>query len=271
MNNMFKAAQTDAKYRSARGSLLALIFLSVVNLFSIPFMGRYWLFSAYVPHILAVTGTKDYLETGSTTFLIVCIVLGLISLVPYILCCIFSKKRVGWMIAALVLFSIETAILLLDTVVLLLMGDASFLVDAIFHVAALVAIIQGVVYGVRKNKLAAQGITADPVAPAEADAGYDADGMGDIQRALTLNRAKKLSGCAIKFKVFVNGVQVGVLTNGATLSLNVPGSGFELGVASEDSSVYALERIPAGYDALSYTTAIKMGMTKNTITLTKEA
>ena len=146
-------SQSTAKYNNMRLSLLLILVFSVINLFS-PLLDFYMLFSAYIPQMLAQIGIYLYLTEGVLAFYVIMVVLALILLVPYLLCWIFSKKKVGWMIAALIFFSIDTILFLIDLVAYLGAGDYSFILDLIFHVYALVSLAMGVKYGLdMKNEV----------------------------------------------------------------------------------------------------------------------
>ena len=123
---------------NARSSLLFIVILSIVNIFAIS-GGSYFLFSAYLPQVFIALAVY-----GDPTLVMPMIVLSVIYVFPYLLCFIFSKKRKGWMIAALVLFIIDSIFFVIDVLPLLMLGDISFLFDAIIRVYALVSLITGV-------------------------------------------------------------------------------------------------------------------------------
>ena len=131
----------------------------------------YFLFSAYIPYLLAdfgmlLTGmypSEVYGDFGSIeflgkSFLVVMLVIAAIILLVYLLCWIFSNKlRVGWMITALILFSIDTAAMLL------LNGIAvDAIVDIVFHGWVVVSLAMGIGAYNKLKKLPAEEI-ADAV------------------------------------------------------------------------------------------------------------
>ena len=139
----------EMKYTRARHSLLLVVILSIVNMFSLVFADTYYLFSSYITLSITATGGYMYLESGEAVLLIVTIALGIISLVPYLLCWIFSKKKVGWLIAALVLFALDTLLLLIDAVSML---EATFILDLVIHILVVVELVIAVKYGMNKKK-----------------------------------------------------------------------------------------------------------------------
>ena len=92
-------------YQAARGNLLLMLIFSAVNVAFAAFgVDIYFLFSDYLAYMLALTGRVFLEHTDEGLYLAVGLAFAVLVLVPYLLCWIFSKKRRGWMIAALVLF-----------------------------------------------------------------------------------------------------------------------------------------------------------------------
>lgn len=140
----------EQKYRVARGSLLIVVILSIINLFSLIFTQSYFLFSSYITLMLGATGAEIYAEAnGDALVLVVVVVLGIISVLPYLACWIFSKKKVGWLIAALALFAFDTLLLLIDTITAL---DGTFIIDLAIHGYFIYEMVVAVKYGLKKKK-----------------------------------------------------------------------------------------------------------------------
>ena len=103
-------------YQAARGNLLLMLIFSAVNVAFAAFgVDIYFLFSDYLAYMLALTGRVFLEYTDEGLYLAVGLASAVLVLVPYLLCWIFSKKRRGWMIAALVLFAVDTGALVVDT------------------------------------------------------------------------------------------------------------------------------------------------------------
>ena len=96
------------KYDRARNNLLAMILLTLLNLVLLVLeTDSMFLFSASVPYILMVLGIySEFLP-----LLVFCAVIAAIAMVLYFLCWLLSKKRPGWMIVALVLFILDTVLM----------------------------------------------------------------------------------------------------------------------------------------------------------------
>lgn len=265
----------DAKYKNMRISLLLIVVMSIVNLFSVMLLESYFLFSAYLTQLLAFTGYSLYLETEKILFPILMGVIGLISVVPYLLCWIFSKKHVGWMIGALVLFSLDSLLFLPDFLVFLLEGDISMLLDLAIRIYALVSLAMGVSYGIKAKKDAERAEEAVPtMGEALATDGTDyapafESATPDVERTVTVTRKKSLVGCAIPIVLYVNGKEVCRLKNGETQSFTVGSNAFELGAQLSNSLGAGSTMAPTGTDALAYQAAIKSGMMTSHVVLTQ--
>ena len=144
----------EIKYKHARLILLLVVLFTGLNLFSATFTDTYFLFSATVPMIFPIIGASLAEELGNNLYLYAMLGVGVLLVVPYLLCWIFSKKRVGWMIASLIFFS-------LDCVLLLLSFDFSMIMDILFHGIVMFYLITGVMTGLKLKDLPAE----DPLAP----------------------------------------------------------------------------------------------------------
>ena len=148
----------ESRYNSARANLLLVTILTLVNVVLLAVDASFYFpFSASFPYYV-ITGARMlcgmypeefYVELAELTgepvmteffpsaVFYVALVIGVILIAVFSLCWLLSKKKVGWMIAALVLF-------ILDTLYLLSMGLAiDMLIDLLFHVWVLVSVISG--------------------------------------------------------------------------------------------------------------------------------
>ena len=159
---MAKQAPTRQKlqqrYATARVNLLLMMIFTVVNIVLLftP-MDLMMLFSAAVPYYGVAFGI--FVEVPA--FLIFTLVVAAVILVLYLLCWIFSKKHVAWMIVALVLFAIDTLMLIPATLLLL---ETPPILDFVFHALVLYYLILGTVSGCKLKKLPAE--TAEEAAQA---------------------------------------------------------------------------------------------------------
>ena len=143
-------AAAERKFALARNSMIGLLLLSVINIVSaLASSDYYFLFSAFVPYIIALFGVEFALEFGNT----VLVVMGAVSvalLVPYLLSWIFSKKKYGWLVVALVYFVLDTVCMLLF---LLLFGDFTSIIDIFFHAWVIYELVVGVKAGIALKTL----------------------------------------------------------------------------------------------------------------------
>ena len=135
---------------NGRYSLLLIVILTVVNLImTILDTDTYFLFSASVPYYLVfvgmgiengfVNGAWDVRGTLTYTGLVIALVIVAV----YLLCWLLSKKRAGWLTAALVLFIIDTVALVVITFALY-DNPVGKLVDFLLHIWAIVELVQAV-------------------------------------------------------------------------------------------------------------------------------
>ena len=145
----------EKRFNSSRHNILLVIVFTLINIvFVVANTDTYFLFSAHIPYILAVLGMyfggkyhAEYYEGElvdpqgvGTAILVVFLAIAVIILVLYLLCWIFSKKnKMGWMIFALVLFSIDTAGMLLLSGIQL-----DGILDIVFHVWVIVSLSMGI-------------------------------------------------------------------------------------------------------------------------------
>lgn len=149
----------NQRYKLARNNLLLIILFTLINCsFALFGGGTYFLFSAFIPYMLVVTGMdlsgkfpeEYYLEVYGDSpenlnlfgngFLIVMVALAAIGLALYFLAWILSKNhKVGWLIFALVFFSMDTA------ATFLIAGfDFTMIVDYVFHAWVIFELARGI-------------------------------------------------------------------------------------------------------------------------------
>lgn len=138
-------------YRKGRSNLLMMIGLTVVNIILIYANANLsFPFSATFPQLSILFGNVYFEEYGLQIFAIVGVIISIISLGIYFICYYFSKNHYGFMITALVLFSIDLLILLFWTIGAL---DMSYLIDIAFHAWVLYYLIIGTRAGAMLRKL----------------------------------------------------------------------------------------------------------------------
>ncbi len=160
MNTKVKAqltrADVEGKYINARRNLLLMMILTVVNIIVLSIgSDTMLLFSATVPYVASIFA----IEFGAST--IVSILIGLVLIVPYLLSWIFSKKRWGWMIVALIFFAIDTLLML--GVYGLGGGLENAIFDIVIHIWVMYYLIIGVKYGAMLKKMPIEEIVTEEV------------------------------------------------------------------------------------------------------------
>lgn len=126
------------KEKAGRNNLLLAILLTIVNIAL--FLGgseMMLLFSISVPYYAvifgAILGGEDMVVTGC--------VIAAVMLAVYFVCWLLSKKRTGWLIAALVLMIVDTIALI---AFYLLASEISGILDFVFHAMIIYYLIVGV-------------------------------------------------------------------------------------------------------------------------------
>lgn len=152
-NNAKRQATPQTKYATlGRSSLITIVIFSIINMISLPLTNSYYLFSAYFPFYCSAIGTEFYLNDGSVAMLLLFSAVGLLLLVPYILCYAFAPRHVGWMIGATIIFCIETLFAVGDALLMLSSGSGSMIADCFIHIAVSVMLIIASVCGVRRSR-----------------------------------------------------------------------------------------------------------------------
>lgn len=135
------------KYKNARTYLLIIILFTVLNVvLLITGSDTMMLFSISVPYYAVVMGYF----MGEQTMLVTGCVIAAVMLVVYLLCWIFSKKRTGWLVAALVLFIVDTLVM---GGMYLLASEASGIMDVLIHALVLYYLIVGIHSAAKLKKM----------------------------------------------------------------------------------------------------------------------
>lgn len=142
---------------SGRHSLLLILIFTLVNLVQLLLdSNSYFLFSASVPYYLTAfcKGMDMGLGVdGIGTFTIIALVVSLVILGIYLLCWLLSKKRMGWLVAAMVLFILDTVCLIAVAALMGFLGDS--VLDLVFHVWAVVSMAMAISADGKWKRLAA--------------------------------------------------------------------------------------------------------------------
>ncbi|MBQ7761275.1 MAG: hypothetical protein IJ400_04390 [Clostridia bacterium] len=140
-------------YKKSRSMFLTIAIFSVVNLFAITFTDSYFIFSSYFTQLIAYIGADLYTELNQEIMVLVGFVgLGIVSIIPYIVCFILSKNKIGWQIAGLVLFSIDSLLFLIDFFGLLAQGYYGGIVDLLFRIVIIAMLVCGTIGGFKEKK-----------------------------------------------------------------------------------------------------------------------
>lgn len=265
MNTNSKYTPTSAKYKNARFSLLLVVIFSAVNLIML-FSDSYILFSARIPLVIASVGIALREQALQDIYLVIALIISILCIFPYFLCWLFSKKRVGWMIAALILFSVDTIFLLIDAPTFLAFGDFSIFIDIIAHGIIIFELAVGVKAGnaLKREEMMAysENITEDVT--------EDTNFQPTQLREIIITRQKSFVGCAIALVIYVNGREVCTLKNGQTEKFQAPITAFELSASLNNGFAANSIVVESGVANLYYDIKIKSGFTSTKIEIIKK-
>lgn len=155
MLNITKAREKlDARYNMSRHNILLVVIFSLVNVILLTVnSGTYFLFTAFFPYYavlmgkvlggiysVEISGAELGFEGYAKTIMIVSVIIALVIIGLYFISWLLSKKHgVGWMIFALVFFSLDTLFLFL------VYGIAiDGLLDIVFHGWVIVSLSMGI-------------------------------------------------------------------------------------------------------------------------------
>ena len=184
MANIFGAKQTPAltpqakyemKYNASRLNLLLVVAFTAINVIIAIFGGEsYFLFSAFIPYYVAVLGAliggklpAEYYDEGfvadSTVFTILTVI-AIVLIALYVVFWLLSKKKVGWLIASLVFFVI-------DTIMMFALGGISIemIVDILFHAWVIYYLVTGVMAHYKLKAIPEEPAESEPVFTVESE------------------------------------------------------------------------------------------------------
>ena len=144
--------------QSNRHTLLMVIIFTAVNLaMLVSDAGRYFLFSASVPYYLtAFCIGMDYGlgVDGIGRFTTVALVISAVIIAVYLLCWLLGKKKSGWYVVALVMFTLDTLVLLAMTLLLDIFTES--IMDLVFHAMVIFSLFQLIAAEKKMKKNAVQ-------------------------------------------------------------------------------------------------------------------
>ncbi|MDE6412435.1 MAG: hypothetical protein K2K42_00855 [Eubacterium sp.] len=131
------------RLNTAKTSIILVAVLTLINIISIAFNAKYsFPFSAYIPQLVTAIFGEAAAEQGTNNQLYIGIAIAVIMVLIYVALWLGARKKNGFIIVALVLFSIDTALLLYDVLSYL---NTSFIIDIAFHAWVIYDLILGIV------------------------------------------------------------------------------------------------------------------------------
>lgn len=147
--------QTPAdKFNSARSNLMIVVVFTVINLVLLMLdTDTQFLFSASFPSLAFALGDVLADELGMDILRNGALLLAIGNIGLYFICWLFSKKRRGFMIFALILFILDCLILGVMVFALYTDVDYSVIIDVVFHGWVLISLISGVAASAKLSQM----------------------------------------------------------------------------------------------------------------------
>ena len=162
MENRKMGNSPERVYQSARLAIIFLVALTAVNiLMSVMSIDRYFVSSVFMSYFMITIIPNTGLGVAVSAAI----------LVPYLLAFFLSKKKPGWMVAALVLFVLDTLFVIYIMFVLYRGGVSpwSMLLDLALHAFVIFELVMGVKY---REAATAEKDEDGPAMPSDEDGTY---------------------------------------------------------------------------------------------------
>ena len=141
------------KFNTARINLVAVVIFTAINIVMLATgAGSYFLFSASVPYVITTYGLllcgmlpEEYYEGLEGMFFLdpsffyITLAVSVLILAMYLLCFFLSKKKISWLKTALILFIIDSVVMILYYGI-----DLSMILDYVFHGYVIYILISGI-------------------------------------------------------------------------------------------------------------------------------
>ena len=151
-----KVSKEIKNYKIARINVMVFILFTVVNMLML-FADRYFLFSIYSSTSFFVAGVV-WKELYGNSFLVLGFAIGLLILAVFFVFWLLSKKHRWSMIVLLILFSLDSVVLIVDCISAMKEGVFSLLLDILFHALMMYYLVLGVKSSGELQKHFPQGI-----------------------------------------------------------------------------------------------------------------
>ena len=139
---MQEIEKLQKRVNTARHTIILVAVLTIVNTILIAAdADLVFTFSAYVPQLVTFIFADMAAEMQANSYLYIGIAIAILMALIYLALWLGAKKKTGFLIVALVLFGIDSAILLLDLVSYF---EASYIIDIVFHAWVIYDLILGV-------------------------------------------------------------------------------------------------------------------------------
>lgn len=245
----FKSKKDASNYNGARIALLTLVIFSLLNIVILPIAQAkyYFLFSTYASLQLTLLACFRHY-----TFLYGAV----ISLIPYFLCWMLSKKYSVWMIIALIMFAFDSILFFGNITNGFIGGAWGFYAEVGVRGYIFIALSIGIKASLKNNRMTLLE---------KVQLAYENPSMTQGTREITVTRKKAFLGLASPMTVLVNDVEVCSLKNGESETITVPAEAFVLGAVFDMGGSNGEIMIPEVTTTTNYLLKPKAGLVVTSI------
>ncbi len=148
---MQEIEKLQKRVNTSKHTIILVAVLTIVNTVLIAVNAdMVFTFSAYVPQLVTFIFADMAADLQAESYFYIGIAIAVFMALLYLALWFGAKKKAGFLIVALVLFGIDTAILLFDLVSYF---DSSFIIDVVFHAWVIYDLILGISSYLKLKKL----------------------------------------------------------------------------------------------------------------------
>ena len=262
MENMQQRLKEMKYNKQGRFSLLILCVLSLVNIaFVFISSGNFFPLSVYSVSRISHLAWVHSFQAGT---LILYLALALVVSGIYFLFWFFSKKSHIFMYGALVFYSIDTILLIVD---LATYGELVYIWDLAFHAIMLFYLVIGSLQGLQVWKGAKATATAESSENTQVDSAEAArpsaySYLSNASRYIKIERKKSLIGGMRTIVIYIDGEECAQVKNGESIEIKVSGSAHDMVALIPSSGASATRKVQEGPNSKSYTIKAKASVTE---------
>ena len=250
----------NIKYKASLITLWAIIGLSLANIITTIMWRAHAGFSFYLTKIFADFSRDYIINNENMPKEILIVVITACTVLPYVVCALFYKKRPLYAIIALGLLVVDSAMFCIDFVVYLLIGNVMSLIDFVIRVAACVILLMYVMEGrdlwyTVKDADSLEEIFGT-ISEAEALAESEIEVNVNV-RKIVISRKSEMFGFLANCEIFVDGESAGFIRSGQTRAIDVSVSAHSIMVISQNGNESEETAVENGKENVVFIMSVK--------------